>query len=211
MSKTIKFITFFILLSYIALTASNCSEDKKDSLTRAYLTKLEQERAERNWYMLYDPSQSPFLMDTTVKYEPLKFFEPNPDFIFKSKLFKMENPDSVDVYGTQGTSRQYLRYGYFVLNYKNNNYRLYVYNITTPDGIKIYNIWFKDATNGKETYENGRYLRFQKNKDENFEYTIDFNRAINPICAYSSIFNCPIPTELDSLPFEILAGEKKFK
>ncbi|MFN3695106.1 MAG: DUF1684 domain-containing protein, partial [Ignavibacterium sp.] len=28
---------------------------------------------------------------------------------------------------------------------------------------------------------------------------------------YSDLFNCPIPTEKDSLPFEVKAGEKKFR
>lgn len=199
------------IILVLLITASNCSDEKKTSLTKSYLVKLEQERADRNWQMQYNKSFSPFLLDTTIKFEPLKFYEPNVDFIFNSKLFRIEPPDSAEIFGTKGNSRKYRRYGYFNLNYKGQQYKLYLYNITAPDGSQVFNIWFKDATNGKETYENGRYLMFEKNKDENFEYTIDFNKAINPVCAYSDIFNCPIPTKLDSLPFEIKAGEKKFK
>lgn len=184
---------------------------KKTELTKSYLTLLEQERADRNWQMQYNPSASPFLMDTSVKFEPLKFYEANPEFIFKSKLYRIDKPDSVDIFGTKGTSRKYLRYGYFNLNYKGNQYKLYLYNITTPEGMKVYNIWFKDGTTGKETFEHGRYLKFEKNLDDDFEYTIDFNRATNPLCAYSDLFNCPVPTEQDSLPFEVKAGEKKFR
>lgn len=211
MTKSKKILlSIFAILSFL-LTGSNCSDEKKNELTKSYLTLLEQERADRNWQMQYNPSSSPFLMDTSIKYEPLKFFEPNPDFIFHSKLYRIDKPDSVDIFGTKGTSRKYLRYGFFKLNYKGREYKLYLYNLTTPEGMKIYNIWFKDGTTGKETYANGRYIKFEKNLDDDFEYIIDFNRATNPLCAYSNLFNCPVPTEQDSLPFEIKAGEKKFR
>lgn len=211
MTKSIKFLTGVLIILFFIITGSNCSDEKKTELTKSYLTLLEQERADRNWQMQYNPSASPFLMDTSVKFEPLKFYEANPEFIFKSKLYRIDKPDSVDIFGIKGTSRKYLRYGYFNLNYKGNQYKLYLYNITTPEGMKVYNIWFKDGTTGKETFEHGRYLKFEKNLDDDFEYTIDFNRATNPLCAYSDLFNCPVPTEQDSLPFEVKAGEKKFR
>ncbi|BDQ01605.1 DUF1684 domain-containing protein [Ignavibacterium sp.] len=211
MTKSIKFLTGVLIILFFITTGSNCSDENRTELTKSYLTLLEQERADRNWQMQYNPSASPFLMDTSVKYEPLKFYEANPEFIFKSKLYRIDKPDSVDIFGTKGTSRKYLRYGYFNLNYKGNQYKLYLYNITTPEGMKVYNIWFKDGTTGKETFEHGRYLKFEKNLDDDFEYTIDFNRATNPLCAYSDLFNCPVPTEQDSLPFEVKAGEKKFR
>lgn len=211
MIKSIKIFVAVISILFFLLTGSNCSDENKNQLTKSYLLLLEQERADRNWQMQYNPGSSPFLMDTTIKYEPLKFYEPNPEFIFKSKLYRIDRADSVDIYGTKGSVKKYLRYGYFILNYKGSEYKLYLYNITAPDGFKIYNIWFKDGTTGKETFEHGRYLKFEKNMDDDFEYTIDLNRAINPLCAYSDLFNCPVPTEQDSLPFEVKAGEKKFR
>lgn len=211
MTNSLGLLTGILILLFFIFTGSNCSDENKTELTKSYLTLLEQERADRNWQMQYNSTASPFLMDTSVKYEPLKFYEPNSNFIFKSKLYRIDKPDSVEILGTKGTLKKYLRYGYFKLNYKGDQYKLYLYNITTPQGMKAYNIWFKDATTGKETFEHGRYLKFEKNMDDDFEYTIDFNRATNPLCAYSDIFNCPIPTEQDSLPFEIKAGEKKFR
>ncbi len=211
MIRHLKYVLSIVTVLFFLLTGSNCSDEKKSELTKAYLTQLEQERADRNWQMQFNTKSSPFLMDTSIKYEPLKFYEPNPDFIFKSKLYRIDKPDSVDIFGTKGTSKKYLRYGYFNLNYKGQDYKLYLYHITTPEGFKVYNIWFKDATNGKETYENGRYLVFEKNMDDDFEYTIDLNKATNPLCAYSDLFNCPKPTDKDSLPFEVKAGEKKFR
>ncbi len=137
MIRSIRILTGFFIITFILLTGSNCNDENKSELTKSYLTLLEQERADRNWQMQYNPGSSPFLVDTSIRYEPLKFFEPNPEFIFKSRLYRIDNPDSVDIYGTKGTSRKYLRYGYFNLNYKGNDYKLFLYNISTPDGMKV--------------------------------------------------------------------------
>lgn len=195
----------------IFFVASTCEEkSNKEGLDKLYLINLQEERQDRNWRLQYDQISSPFFRDTIISFKPLTFYEPKAEFIFKSKLYKYDNPEVVEIYGTQGESRLYTRYGYFLLKFGDNEFKLNLYRIDLPEGGTMYNLWFKDATNGKETYEHGRYMFFTKEDDENFEYTIDFNRAINPLCAYSKLFNCPIPTAQDSIPFEIKAGEKKF-
>ncbi|MGE5437699.1 MAG: DUF1684 domain-containing protein [Syntrophothermus sp.] len=40
-------------------------------------------------------------------------------------------------------------------------------------------------------------------------YTIDFNLAYNPYCAYSLDYSCAIPTKEDNINLAIEAGEKK--
>lgn len=203
--------SFLLIGLSIIFIASKCDNEKKNNeLDKLYIVNLQEEREDRNWRMKYDAYSSPFFADTSIKFKPLSFYEPKAEYIFKSKLFKYENPETVEIFGSLGQSRLYSRYGYFLLKFGNKEFKLNLYKIELPDGSSHYNIWFKDATNGIETYENGRYLFFTFNEDENFEYTIDFNKAINPICAYSKLFNCPIPTSLDSIPYEVKAGEKKF-
>ncbi len=200
-----------MLVLSLFFVASTCSDkNSKDSLDKLYLINLQEERQDRNWRMEFDRINSPFFVDTSISFKPLSFYKPNPNYIFVSKLYKYESPETVQIFGTLGDSREYLRYGYFLLRFGEQEFKLNLYKIELPEGGEYYNLWFKDATNGTETYENGRYLFFTKNQDENFEYTIDFNRAINPMCAYSKMYNCPIPTSQDSIPFEIKAGEKKF-
>ena len=41
-------------------------------------------------------------------------------------------------------------------------------------------------------------------------YTLDFNLAYNPYCAYSSAYGCAIPRKEDWLDLAITAGEKKW-
>ncbi|ANH81918.1 hypothetical protein A8C56_13905 [Niabella ginsenosidivorans] len=70
---------------------------------------------------------------------------------------------------------------------------------------------FKDATNGKETYETGRYLDLKTTDIKNNRLTLDFNKAYNPYCAYVATgYSCPVPPKENHLPVAIKAGEQKF-
>ena len=67
---------------------------------------------------------------------------------------------------------------------------------------------FSDLTCGKESYIGGRYvdMKIQKGKT----WTIDFNKAYNPYCAYNYEYSCPIVPLENDLNIEILAGGNKF-
>jgi hypothetical protein len=65
---------------------------------------------------------------------------------------------------------------------------------------------FADLTTGKETYPAGRYLNLQPMATG--IYTIDFNKAYNPYCAYNEKYDCPYPPPSNRLKVEIRAGEK---
>lgn len=63
---------------------------------------------------------------------------------------------------------------------------------------------FKDLTNGLESYGGGRYLDL--NIPEGDTLVLDFNKAYNPYCAYSSRYSCPIPPKENRLKLHIRAG-----
>lgn len=65
---------------------------------------------------------------------------------------------------------------------------------------------FVDATGGKETYGAGRFLYADLPKQG--KVILDFNRAINPPCAFSHFATCPLPPKQNQLAIEIRAGEK---
>ncbi|MBK7629752.1 MAG: DUF1684 domain-containing protein [Ignavibacteriales bacterium] len=200
---------YFVLIS-IGLITFSCSNNKNVmQIDELYVSKLQQERENKDWEMQYD-SYSPFKVDSTAKIQPLKYFEPTIEFIFKSKLFKNSAQDTISIFGTRGEERKAIIEGHVLLNYKGKNHKLNIYKSFGPQGQSYNSIWFTDQTTGKETYPVGRYLDFELNNDPEFIYEIDFNRAYNPYCAYSDLFTCPIPTENDFLDFEIKAGEKNF-
>src|SRR5690606_463702 len=65
---------------------------------------------------------------------------------------------------------------------------------------------FADLTTGEETYFAGRYLDLFPTPTG--PYTIDFNHAYNPYCAYNAEYACPLPPPPTRLTVEIRAGEK---
>jgi len=70
---------------------------------------------------------------------------------------------------------------------------------------------FTDLTTGESTYESGRYIDIRQNEIlENNTVWVDFNKAYNPYCAYTTGYNCPIPPRENNLPVAIPVGEKKY-
>ena len=65
---------------------------------------------------------------------------------------------------------------------------------------------FRDATSGKGSYPAGRFLYADLPKQG--KVILDFNRAINPPCAFSHFATCPLPPKQNQLPISIPAGEK---
>ena len=210
--NSLSFNQIFDAMLILIVVFINFSCDKKNPESKEaneYIHSILIERAEKDSSMQYDP-YSPFNRDTSVTFHPLKYFKPNPDFVFKSKLFLHNPQDTVKILGTKGETRLVLLIGYVELKKDDKVYKVNVYKAFSRTGEPYYSIWFTDETTGKETYGVGRYLDFEFNPDPNFIYTIDFNKAYNPYCAYSYLFTCPVPREEDYIDMSIEAGEKNF-
>jgi len=74
---------------------------------------------------------------------------------------------------------------------------------------KEFFIIFHDETAGKETYGMGRFLAAAL-PDSNNTVILDFNKAYNPPCAFTTFATCPTPPKQNYLPIRIEAGEKKY-
>ena len=66
-----------------------------------------------------------------------------------------------------------------------------------------------DATTGKETYGAARFL--YADAPENGKVVLDFNRAENPPCAFTTFATCPLPPRENKLSFAVTAGEKDYR
>lgn len=85
--------------------------------------------------------------------------------------------------------------------------RLRVYRVTDPGSEEEeLMIYFRDGTSGKGSYPAGRFVTLEP--VENGAYRLDFNRARNPFCAYSSAYPCPAPWPGNTLASSIEAGEE---
>ena len=66
---------------------------------------------------------------------------------------------------------------------------------------------FGDATNRDSTYGGGRFL-VVPDPDADGRTRIDFNRAINPPCAFTDFATCPTPPASNRLEIAVTAGER---
>ncbi len=197
-----------LILILTLLAASSCKDQIAPEI-KEYIDAVEQHRDEINEYMKENPN-SPFNAKTKVEFHTLNYFDVDPAFKFQSKLLEYTNKDTIKIYGTKGEERSAVKFGYVEINYKNNSYKINVYEGVSRSGEKYYSIWFTDKTTNDETYGVGRYLNFEKSDNPDEIYTIDFNYAYNPYCAYSKEYSCAIPTKEDHINLAITAGEKKF-
>ncbi len=66
-----------------------------------------------------------------------------------------------------------------------------------------------DATSGTETYSAARFVYADPPKDG--KLVLDFNRAVNPPCAFTPFATCPLPPKENQLTLSVTAGEKKYR
>lgn len=196
-------LLFAILIPLISCTSNYTPEEEK------YIEEIESYREHKD-SLLQFANNSPFNFKEKVEFHPLNYFDVKLEFVFKSKLYNYENPDTVTIYGTMGEPRTTIRYGYLSFTYQDTTYSINVYKTKASNDAYYYGIWFTDKTTNKETYGVGRYLDFEYIDNPDHIYTIDFNLAYNPYCAYSPAYSCAIPTKEDYLDLAILAGEKNF-
>ncbi len=66
-----------------------------------------------------------------------------------------------------------------------------------------------DLTSGEETYGAARFLYADPPRDG--RVVLDFNRAINPPCAFTPFATCPLPPQENQMPVAVRAGEKDYR
>jgi uncharacterized protein (DUF1684 family) len=116
------------------------------------------------------------------------------------------DPEKIALESTRERDRTAERVGWFTFSVDGRECRVAATRLLEPgvpeDSLQIF---FKDRTNGKESYFIGRYLDLDALDDGG--YLVDFNRAYNPACAFSPHYNCPVPPPENRLAVAIRAGE----
>lgn len=87
--------------------------------------------------------------------------------------------------------------------------KTYSLDAISEEGSKELFVIFKDETSGKETYGAGRYL-YTDPANASGTVLLDFNKAYNPPCAFTTYATCPLPPSQNKLALRIEAGEKKY-
>lgn len=115
---------------------------------------------------------------------------------------------------SSGLQKKYFKYGYLTFKLGSAILHLYIYQsemLMKQEKYKDYLfIPFGDASSGFTSYGGGRYMDFTFSDIKNDKLVVDFNKAYNPYCAYTTGYNCPIPPKENLLSVAIYAGEKNY-
>jgi hypothetical protein len=135
------------------------------------------------------------------------WFDPDPAFRVEAHLVPDGPPREEIVLSTRGNKRRALRLGQLRFTLQGKKLALSALRLLEPgQGEAAVSIFFRDATTGHGSYPVGRYVDAEPLGGDRF--TLDFNRAYNPACAFSELYNCPIPPRENVLPTEVRAGER---
>ncbi len=151
--------------------------------------------------IVFDP-QSPHFKD----FKGIAYFPLDLAYRFELPLEKDSKSEQFTIMSTRGNRRRAERVGWFSFSVSGTPCRLEATRLLEPgSGEDDVEVFFRDATSGKDTYPLGRYVSAKKLKNGN--YLLDFNLAYNPSCAFSNFYNCPIPPKSNTLLVAIRAGE----
>jgi uncharacterized protein (DUF1684 family) len=193
----------FIALTLASLAA--CSSGPSAPDDSAYLEQLAAARAYKDQHFRESP-ESPVPSDKRAALLPLRYFPIDPNYSVPAALRLADERPVFEMPTSTGALRKMQLVGVLEFTLQGEQRSLGAF---VPDGTqRITNLFvpFADQTTGSDTYSAGRYLDIDATTTG--YYTIDFNRAYNPYCAYNATFECPFPPPTNRLKAAIRAGEK---
>ena len=152
---------------------------------------------------------SPLSERQRLTFQGLHYFEPVPELALTALFEKAADRTVFAMPTFDRRTLRYSHYGTLSATLDGRPVTLKAYRREESDGRQnVLLVPFRDATNGQETYPGGRYIEMVLPLSEH--PVLDFNRAMNPLCAYDPSYACPIPPRENHLPVPIRAGEMQY-
>jgi uncharacterized protein (DUF1684 family) len=136
----------------------------------------------------------------------LEYFPVDSKWLIASKFEAYNPPKMIPITNVLGMVEDQPSPGRLVFDVAGKTYSL---DAISEEGTKELFMIFKDETSGKETYGAGRYL-YADPADAKGIVQLDFNKAYNPPCAFTSFATCPLPPMQNKLALRVEAGEKQY-
>lgn len=159
-----------------------------------------------------NPETSPLPDRYRKDFEGLEFYPPDSAFRVNASLSRTPDALPFTMPTTTGRVVEERLYGIVEFELKGRVFQLELYQSATDnpgeENTQLF-LPFLDRTNGRGTYEGGRYLDLEVPLGETM--VIDFNKAYNPYCAYNPKYSCPIVPKVNTLDIAIEAGVRAFK
>lgn len=192
-----------LALALVSLTA--CSSGPSAPDDSEYLEQLGTARTYKDQHFRESP-ESPVPADKRGTLLPLRYFPIDPNYSVPAVLRLADDRPVFEMPTSSGALRKMQLVGVLEFTLQGETRSLGAF---VPDGtqqITTLFVPFADQTTGSDTYSAGRYLDIDPTTTG--YYTIDFNRAYNPYCAYNASFECPFPPPTNRLKAAVRAGEK---
>jgi uncharacterized protein (DUF1684 family) len=172
--------------------------------------------------MSYSDSMKMFREDYISKHEVVqgndknyfRFFPIDSNYRITCRFDKIVDTKGF-IMTTSGARRDvYIKYGKLSFTIHDTSVQLFIYQnkdfLRTTDYKDYLFLPYTDNTSGYESHDGGKYLDLIIADIKKNIVIIDFNKAYNPYCAYSSDYSCPIPPKENTLPVSIRAGEMEY-
>ena len=139
--------------------------------------------------------------------KPATYFEYDPSLVFVGTLMPPGQRGTVRVLAVDGIETQASEAGTVTVRIGGALTKLLVRRLPTAGTEESeLEIYFRDGTNGEGSYPAGRFVALLPEADG--RYRLDFNRARNPFCAYSTAYPCPAPWRGNTIAAPVRAGER---
>ena len=131
----------------------------------------------------------------------------DPGWRIEAKWIAFDPPHTLEIPNVLGTIDKMTVPGKAVFERHGKTFELLPV-LETDDADELFFI-IADKTSGKETYGAARFVYSPMPKDG--KVVIDFNKAYNPPCAFTSFATCPLAPPENRLGVAVTAGEKKYR
>jgi uncharacterized protein len=173
--------------------------DSEDFARAGRLSLFVLKRGDRYAIRMKDPES-----EFRKKFHGIQFFPPTEAYRVTARW--VAQPRQLPIANILGQTEPSDNPGYAEFELLGKSLRLYPI-IEEPGDQQLFYI-FRDLTTGKETYPAGRFFYSEMPRDG--RVVLDFNKAYNPPCAFTSYATCPLPPKENHLPVRIEAGEKTY-
>lgn len=193
------------LVIVLCAALSACSSGPSAPDEDAYAEQLAAARAQKDEHF-QQASDSPVPQDKRGTLLPLRYYPVDASYAVPAALKLSDDRPVFEMPTSTGTLRRMQLVGVLQFTVDGRQHSLGAFVEEGTQQITRLFVPFADLTTGKETYSAGRYLDIDPTTTG--YYTIDFNRAYNPYCAYNAAYECPYPPPSNRLDIAVRAGEK---
>ncbi len=148
---------------------------------------------------------------TRIGFHGLRWYEPNASYKIHARWIPYNPPKTLDIPTVLGTTTHMPAPGAAEFALDGKTLRLEPV-LEDPKSTDLFFI-LRDATSKTTTYGAGRFL-YTELPDHGInqpgELWLDFNRLVNPPCAFTAYATCPLPPPQNRLTVPIPAGEQRY-